>query len=165
MSKSSAAISDSDAVFSKADTQAMRRALTLAKQAVAIGEVPVGAVIYNDSGDIIAEAYNSVITDNNVGAHAEMTALRLAGQQTNNYRLPQLKMATTLEPCPMCAGAIFQARLQTVIFAAADPKSGAFGGAINLAINSQLNHHTRVCGGLFAARSTALLRDFFVARR
>ena len=123
--------------FSESDQQAMRRALNLAEQAASIGEVPVGAVIYDANGGVVAEAHNSVIADKNVGAHAEMIALRLAGRRIGNYRLPKLKMATTLEPCPMCAGAIFQARLDTVIFAAADPKNGALGGAINLAADSR----------------------------
>ena len=139
--------------------------MNLAEQAASVGEVPVGAVIYDANGGIVAEAHNSVIADKNVGAHAEMIALRLAGRQIGNYRLPKLKMATTLEPCPMCAGAIFQARLDMVIFAAADPKNGALGGAINLAADSRLNHHTTVSGGLLAACSAALLRDFFAARR
>ncbi len=140
----------------------MRRALQMAKQAAAKGEVPVGAVVFDDDGNIIAEAGNANIHHCDATAHAEILALRAACQKTGNYRLPQLNMAITLEPCAMCAGAILHARLRFVVFGAPDDKTGALGGFVSLAM---LNHQTTFAGGLYREESAALLRAFFDKRR
>ena len=143
----------------------MRLALALARQAADAGEVPVGAVVHDADGSVVAQARNETITTADISAHAEMLALRRAAAVCGNHRLPQLQMTATLEPCPMCAGAIFHARLSAVTYAAADAKTGAFGGVVNLAENTLLNHQTAVCGGLYADESAALLRGFFRERR
>lgn len=142
----------------------MRRALRLAARAAADGEVPVGAAVYDDSG-VVGEGENRVIRDCDPSAHAEIIALRAAAAARRNYRLPECKMAVTLEPCLMCAGAAFHARLRAVVFAAVDPKTGAFGGATSAHLNPLLNHRTAAAGGLLADEAAALLRDFFRARR
>lgn len=140
----------------------MRRALQMAKQAAAKGEVPVGAAVFDDNGNIIAEAANANIRLCDATAHAEILALRAACQKVGNYRLPQLNMAVTLEPCAMCAGAILHARLRFVIFGAPDDKTGALGGFADI---SALNHQTTFAGGLCRDESAALLRAFFGKRR
>lgn len=140
----------------------MRRALRMAEQSGAQGEVPVGAVVFDNDGGIVAEAGNANIRHCDATAHAEMLALRAACQKTGNYRLPALNMAVTLEPCAMCAGAILHARLRFVVFGAPDDKTGALGGFVNLAA---LNHQTAFAGGLCREESAALLRAFFAKRR
>lgn len=142
----------------------MRRAMQLAVRAAAGGEVPVGAAVYDDSG-IIGEGENRMRRDYDPSAHAEIIALRAAASRRRNYRLPECKMAVTLEPCLMCAGAVFHARIRTVIFAAADEKTGAFGGVTSAHLDVRLNHHTTVAGGLLAEEAAVLLRDFFRVRR
>lgn len=153
------------AEFSEPARKMMRRALVLAQQAADDGEVPVGAVVHTADGDIIGEGHNETITRNDASAHAEIIALRRACSASANYRLPGLHLTVTLEPCPMCAGAIFQARLASVVYAAADPKTGACGGVVNLFADARLNHQTESCGGLYAEQSAALLGNFFQARR
>ena len=150
--------------FDNAQQKAMRRALTLAQQAASIGEVPVGAVVFGDGG-IVSEAGNRSIADCDATAHAEIIALREACKKTGNYRLPELSMAVTLEPCAMCVGAILHARLQRVVFGACDEKTGALGGVVNLSNEKRLNHQTVFAGGLYGEESAALLRAFFAARR
>ncbi len=142
---------------------AMRRALQLAKEAAAADETPVGAAVFCGAGDIVGEGKNAARKSGDPSAHAEILALRAAAKHCGNYRLPECGIAVTLEPCLMCAGAILHARLNTVVFAAADPKTGAFGGAFN--IPPGLNPHAAVFGGLFAEESAELLRQFFRARR
>ena len=151
--------------FSDIEHSMMRRALALAAAAADAGEVPVGAVIWANDGKIVGEGRNETLAANDIGAHAEMFALRRANAALGNYRLPGLHIAVSLEPCPMCAGAIFQARLATLIFAAADTKTGACGGVVDLSANTRLNHQTTVRGGLFADTAAALLKDFFRCRR
>ncbi|MGU9952047.1 MAG: tRNA adenosine(34) deaminase TadA [Gammaproteobacteria bacterium WSBS_2016_MAG_OTU1] len=151
--------------ISPADHNAMRRALELAAAAATAGEVPVGAVVYESSGNIIGEGQNCVIQKHDPTAHAEVVALRDAANHRGNYRLPDCKIAVTLEPCLMCAGAIFHARLVQLVFAATDNKTGAFGGVAGVQLPQQLNHHTAFYGGLYAEESAALLHDFFRARR
>ena len=141
---------------------AMRRALLMAQLAGECGEVPVGAAVFDDDGNIIAEAGNASIANCDACAHAEILALRAASQKTGNYRLPTLSMAITLEPCAMCVGAILHARLRFVVFAAPDDKTGALGGFVNL---TALNHQTAFAGGLCRDESAALLRAFFGKRR
>lgn len=137
----------------------MRRALELAKIAGDMGEVPVGAVIVFNN-EIIAEGYNRRESDKNALSHAEMIAIDNACKTLGGWRLWQCEMFVTLEPCPMCAGAIINSRLKRVVSAAKDPKAGAFGSLINL--NSYpLNHKPKIEYGLFETESSALLREFF----
>lgn len=151
-----------------ADEWAMRQALDQARNAWLIGEVPVGAVIVRTTADgpqVIATGYNRPITEHDPTAHAEIVALRHAAHLLGNYRLPELSLYVTLEPCAMCAMAMLHARLRRVVFGAADPKTGAAGSVLNLFDTSQLNHHSRLSGGVLAADSAQILRDFFAERR
>lgn len=142
----------------------MRRALVLARRAEALGEVPVGAVVTH-GGEIIGEGFNRVIALSDPGAHAEMLALRAAGRQRGNYRLPGCTLYVTLEPCCMCAGALVHARVERVVYAAADPKTGADGGCFTLLRAPQHNHRIEVSSGLLAEEAGELLVDFFRRRR
>lgn len=151
-----------------ADEYAMRIALDQAHNALLVGEVPVGAVIVRHGAggpQVIATGYNRPITTHDPTAHAEIVALRHAAQLLENYRLPECELYVTLEPCAMCAMALMHARLARVVFAARDPKTGAAGSVVDLFANAQLNHHTRVQGGVLADASAALLRGFFAERR
>ena len=150
------------------DEYAMRLALDQALNAQLAGEVPVGAVIMrNVDGvpQVLATGYNRPVTTNDPTAHAEIVALRHAAQLVENYRLPGCTLYVTLEPCAMCAMALMHARFDRVVFAAADPKTGAAGSVINLFAQPQLNHHTMVQGGLMAEPAGQMLRDFFADRR
>ena len=147
-----------------ADEFFMRQALDQALNAQLSGEVPVGAVIVQ-AGQVIATGYNRPITTHDPTAHAEIVALRHAAQLVQNYRLPGCTLYVTLEPCAMCAMALLHARLQRVVFAAADPKTGAAGSVTDLFAHPRLNHHTSVSAGVLAAPASALLRQFFVERR
>lgn len=120
-----------------------QQALQQAKIAESLGEVPVGAVVFNDDG-IVAAGYNQCISASDPTAHAEVVALRLAAEKRGNYRLPDCSLAVTLEPCVMCSGAIFQARLQSVVYAVAEPKTGAAGSLLNLYAEEKLNHQTNI---------------------
>lgn len=151
--------------YTDMDYKNMQIALDLANQAAAIGEVPVGAVIFDRDNQIIAKAYNRTIVDSDPSAHAEILAMRQAGAKLSNYRLNGLRLYVTLEPCLMCLGAIFHARIAELIYAAKDPKTGACGGFKDLASLSGLNHHTSIKGGIMANQSAELLRNFFKARR
>ena len=142
----------------------MRRALVLARKADKCGEVPVGCVIVHAHA-IIGEGFNNPIGRNDPTSHAEIIAMREAGNRLKNYRLNESTMYVTLEPCSMCMGAILSARIKKLFYGATDLKTGACGGNINLAINKQLNHHTDVYGGLMAEESGELLRSFFKKRR
>ena len=146
------------------DEDFMRSALELAQQAAQAGEVPVGAVVVKN-GEIIGRGSNAPIGMHDPSAHAEMLALRDAAQRVGNYRLVDSELYVTLEPCVMCAGAIFHARVARVIYGAPDPKTGAAGSVLNLFEEPQLNHHARVTGGVLAAECGALLSQFFAARR
>ena len=146
------------------DLDFMQLALAQARLAAAAGEVPVGAVLVH-RGQVIASGRNAPIEGKDPTAHAEMLALRLAAQALDNYRLDECELFVTLEPCAMCSGAILHARLKRLVFAAADPKTGAAGSVINLFANSQLNHQTQWQGGLLADESAALLQDFFQRKR
>ncbi len=153
---------------SPADEYAMRLALDQAHNAWLVGEVPVGAVIMRDSGDgpkLIATGYNRPITTHDPTAHAEIVALRHAATLLENYRLPDCELFVTLEPCAMCAMALMHARFKRVVFGAIDPKTGAAGSVVDLFAQPQLNHHTRIEGGVLAGPCGALLREFFAERR
>jgi len=143
----------------------MRRALALADRAAGEGEVPVGAVIVRD-GELIGEGWNRPIAARDPTAHAEIQALRDAAQRAGNYRLPGAELYVTLEPCPMCAGAIVHARIARVIYGAADPKGGACGSVFDLLPSDErFNHRTACRGGLLEADCAETLRAFFRARR
>ncbi len=151
------AVSRQDAIW-------MDLALAQARAAGVAGEVPVGAVLVCD-GQVIATGRNAPIAGHDPTAHAEIIALRAGAQRLGNYRLENCELFVTLEPCNMCAGAILQARLRRVVFGAADPKTGAAGSVTNVFAVAQLNHHTRVLGGLQADACAELLQDFFKRQR
>jgi tRNA(adenine34) deaminase len=140
------------------------RALALAQIAMIAGEVPVGAVLVRDD-TLLGEGWNQPISAHDPTAHAEIIALRSAASAVGNYRLVDTTLYATLEPCPMCAGAIVQARVARVVFGATDPRSGAAGSVFNLLQSSVLNHRAEVRGEVLAAECGALLRDFFRSRR
>lgn len=143
----------------------MRRALALARRAEAEGEVPVGAVLVRE-GEAIGEGWNRPIGSADPTAHAEILALRDAARRVGNYRLPGSILYVTLEPCVMCAGAIIHARVERLVFGAADPKGGAAGGRFELLPSDQrFNHRTACEGGLLAEECAELLRAFFRRRR
>ena len=146
------------------DENYMRAALELAQQAGQSGEVPVGAVVVLD-GVIVGCGSNSPIGRHDPSAHAEMLALRDAAQKVGNYRLPGCELFVTLEPCLMCAGAIFHARVARVVYGASDPKTGTAGSVLNLFAEQRLNHHATVEGGVLAAECGLVLSEFFAARR
>lgn len=147
------------------DAQAMACALDLARQAMAAGEVPVGAVVLDARGRVVGTGQNRTRRDQDPTAHAEMIALRMAARAMGNHRLPGARLLVTLEPCAMCLGAAFHARLSEILYAAADPKTGACGGALDLASDTRINHHAHVHGGLLAEPASQLLRTFFQSRR
>jgi tRNA(adenine34) deaminase len=149
---------------SSSDEGFMRLALGAARQAQAQGEVPVGAVVVLD-GKVIATGSNQPISGHDPSAHAEMLAMRAAAQILHNYRLVGCELFVTLEPCAMCVGAIFHARIARVVYGAADPKTGACGSAVDLFGNPRLNHHATLTPGVLAGECGALLSDFFRARR
>jgi tRNA(adenine34) deaminase len=146
------------------DLRFMARALELAGTAEAAGEVPVGAVVVKD-GEIIAEGWNRPIGTCDPTAHAEIIALRAAGVALNTYRLTDTTLYVTLEPCPMCAGAMVHARVRRLVFGATDPRAGGAGTVFNIVQHPALNHRLESTGGVLAAECSTLLRDFFVARR
>ena len=143
----------------------MRRALELARIAEAAGEVPVGAVLVRDD-QVIGEGWNRPICARDPTAHAEIVALRSAGIAADNYRLSGTTLYVTLEPCLMCAGAIVHARVQRVVFSAADPKGGACGSVFHLLpSDARFNHRADCEGGLLVEESSVLLKMFFQSRR
>jgi tRNA(adenine34) deaminase len=146
-----------DAVF-------MRQAISQARNAWALGEVPVGAVVVKD-GQVVATGFNQPIGTHDPTAHAEIMALRAAAAIIGNYRLPGCELYVTLEPCAMCSGAMMHARLARVVYGALDPKTGACGSIVNLFEQEKLNHHTEVVGGVLAAECGQLLKEFFAERR
>lgn len=148
-----------------ADIAWMQLALAQAAQAQQLGEVPVGAVLVDAQGELLATGFNRTIIDHDPTAHAEIVALRAGAQQVQNYRLPGASLYVTLEPCAMCLGAMLHARLSRVVFGAPDPKTGACGSVLNLALEKQLNHHTQVEGGVLAQECGDTLRQFFKERR
>ena len=142
----------------------MRRALYLAKSAYQRDEVPIGAVVVLD-GRVIGEGYNLTISNCDPSAHAEIIALRSAAAAVNNHRLPGARMYVTVEPCAMCAGAVIQSRLDTVIFGATDSKAGAAGSVLNVLQNYTLNHQCEVVGDILSDECAQLMQEFFEAKR
>jgi tRNA(adenine34) deaminase len=146
------------------DDDFMAIALDLAREAATLGEVPVGAVVVKD-GEIVGRGFNQPIGRHDPTAHAEVRALRDATGRLGNYRIPGCTLYVTLEPCAMCVGAMFHARIARVVFGALDPKTGAAGSVINLFGEDRLNHHAEITGGVRAEECGALLSSFFAARR
>jgi tRNA(adenine34) deaminase len=142
----------------------MGLALEQARQAAEAGEVPVGAVVVKD-GQVIATGRNAPITSHDPTAHAEVVALREAARILGNYRLDGCTLYVTLEPCAMCSGAMLHARVDRVVFGAADPRTGVAGSVLNLFGHTQLNHQTQVTGGVLADECGQLLKDFFRTKR
>jgi len=147
-----------------ADLEAMEAALTEARLAAEAGEVPIGAVVVRD-GEIVARGQNRVLRDVDPTAHAEIVALRAAAAALGNYRLSHCTLYVTLEPCAMCAGAMIHARIDRLVFAAADPKAGAAGSVLAVVNHPKLNHQITVEQGIFAEQTAELLRGFFRERR
>jgi tRNA(Arg) A34 adenosine deaminase TadA len=151
--------------FSAADENYMRRALQLAEHARdAENEVPVGAVLVLDD-QIIGVGWNRNITLNDPTAHAEIQALRAAGEKLTNYRMVGATLYVTLEPCAMCAMALVHARIARVVYGATDPKTGAAGSVFDTLVSERHNHRIQVEGGLLADEASAMLREFFRSRR
>jgi tRNA(adenine34) deaminase len=146
------------------DLEAMEAALAEARLAADGGEVPIGAVIVRD-GEIVALGQNRVLRDVDPTAHAEIVALRAAALAVGNYRLTGCTMYVTLEPCAMCAGAMVHARLDRLVYAASDPKTGAAGSVLGVVNHPQLNHKMVVDVGIMAEEAGELLRGFFRERR
>jgi len=142
----------------------MRRALALAQRARDEGEVPVGALVVVGER-VVGEGWNRPISASDATSHAETEAIRAACREMRNYRLAGATLYVTLEPCAMCIGAIFHARIARVVFGAPDPKTGAAGSVTNLFAEPRLNHHAVVESGLLAQESADLLRTFFAERR
>lgn len=147
------------------DAAMMREALSLAGQAAARGEVPVGALVVSGEGAILGRGFNSPISTSDPTAHAEIRALREAAAALGNYRLAGCTLYVTLEPCAMCAGAIMHARIARVVYGAADPKTGACGSVVDLFAERRLNHHAEVAAGVLAEECGGMLSAFFAARR
>jgi tRNA(adenine34) deaminase len=145
--------------------QYMEVALAEARLAAARGEVPIGAVLVNGAGEILARDGNRTIELCDPGAHAEMLVLRQAGRVQGNYRLPGTTLYVTLEPCVMCAGALVHARVSRLIYGAVDPKAGGVVSLFQVGQDTRLNHLLAVEGGLLAEESSILLKDFFRQRR
>lgn len=148
----------------EADLEHMRRALGLAEHAMALGEVPVGAVVVRH-GRIIAQAFNLRETLEDPTAHAERLAITLAGRSLGTWRLEDCTLYVTLEPCAMCAGAIVLARIPRVVYGALDPKAGACESLFRLASDPRLNHRAELVGGVLAEDCSAVLQTFFRSRR
>lgn len=142
----------------------MELALQQARLAPLLGEVPIGAVLVHQN-EVIAAAHNYRELSQDPTAHAEMIVIRKAAEQLRTWRLTDTTLYVTLEPCPMCAGAIVQARIARLVFAAWDPKAGACGSILNIPEERRFNHRVQVVGGLFEQESRALLQEFFRAKR
>lgn len=146
------------------DLEYMHMALDLAQQARDRHEVPVGAIVVKDR-KVIGRGYNCPVSGNDPTLHAEIMALRDAARHLDNYRLPSCALYVTLEPCVMCIGAIFHARITRLVYGAGDPKGGACGGVIDLPSEARLNHHLQITAGVLAEPAAALLKVFFAERR
>lgn len=149
----------------RSDDFYMHRALDQARQAMAAGEVPVGAVVVDAAGEIIGAGFNAPCGCHDPSAHAEIQALRAAAARLENYRLDGCTLYVTLEPCLMCTGAIIHARLARVVYGAAEPKTGMVESKANLFAQPWHNHQVVVQGGLLAGQAKRLLKAFFAARR
>ncbi|MGO4937373.1 tRNA adenosine(34) deaminase TadA [Fundicoccus sp. Sow4_H7] len=142
----------------------MQRALEEASKAAAIGEVPIGAVIVKD-GELIATGYNLREVNRAALAHAEIVAIQAANEALDAWRLEGATLYVTLEPCPMCAGAMIMSRISRVVYGASDPKAGCAGSLMNLLADDRFNHQPEVTAGILAAESSLMLKNFFKALR
>ncbi len=147
------------------DETFMRLALREAARAGRTGEVPVGALLVDAAGTVLGRGHNRPRAGSDPTAHAEVVALRRAARRLRNYRLPGTTLYVTVEPCPMCAGAIVHARVARVVYGAADPKAGAVRSLFRLLDDARLNHRAEVAAGVLEAECSAILREFFRARR
>ncbi|MEL6329050.1 MAG: tRNA adenosine(34) deaminase TadA [Planctomycetota bacterium] len=144
------------------DDRMMARAIELAREAEQIGEVPIGAVVYDGQGRVLGEGFNRRETDDDPLAHAEVLAIRAAAKLLGDWRLEGCSLAVTLEPCPMCAGAIVNSRIDRVIYGASDPKAGAVRSLYELLADDRLNHHVgEIVAGVREDECAQLLRAFF----
>lgn len=143
----------------------MKQALSEAEKGSSMGEVPVGAVLASPEGQIVAKAYNQPITLGDPTAHAEILAIRKAGLFFRNYRLNNITLVVTLEPCLMCMGAAINARIARLVFGTVDPKAGAAVSLYNLAEDKRLNHRIEVVSGIMEEECRSLIQDFFRVRR
>ena len=143
----------------------MQQAISLAKEAAAKGDVPVGALVVDDTGDVVGQGVNLRVQDNDPTAHAEIVALRNAAKKISNYRLDDLTMVVTLEPCGMCAGAIAQSRVKRLVFGAFDEKYGAVGSVWDLLRDPRIIHKPEVISGVAKEECGQLLKDFFSNKR
>jgi len=143
----------------------MREALNEALKGLEEGEVPVGAVLADPEGEIVARAHNQPIALNDPTAHAEILAMRRAGAVHGNYRLQGATLAVTVEPCLMCMGAALHARVSRIVFGAFDPKWGAAGSLYDLATDFRLNHRIEVVSGILGEECAKVIQDFFKSRR
>jgi tRNA(adenine34) deaminase len=148
----------------RSDEYFMAQALKEASRAGVLGEVPIGAVVVR-AGKIIARAHNRTITDNDPTAHAEILALRKAAKKSGYYRLTECKLFVTIEPCPMCAGAMIWARVKEVIYGAADVKAGACGTLFDITNDNRLNHKCKVRSGVLEKECREMIQEFFIERR
>ena len=155
---------DSGGIPTETDLTMMARAIELASRAAEEGEVPIAAVIYRGE-ELVAEGWNRRENDHDASAHAEIVAIREAGRKLGQWRLNGLSMAVTLEPCPMCAGALVNSRMERVVYGADDPKAGACRSLYEIPGDRRLNHRLDVIGGVMSDECVALLRTFFSARR
>jgi len=144
---------------------AMRQALAEARDALATDDVPVGAVVVDAAGEVVGAGRNVREAAQDPTGHAEMVALRAAAERLGRWRLDGCTLVVTLEPCTMCAGAAVLARVDRIVYAAADPKAGAAGSVLDILAEPRLNHRPQVDGGLLATECAALLTDFFASRR
>jgi len=151
-------------MYMEADEQFMHLALIEAEKAMAAGEVPVGAVVVS-AGTVVGSGYNRPISASDPTAHAEMLAMREAARALGNYRLPEVTLYCTVEPCIMCAGAMIHARISRLAFGTPDPKAGAAGSIYNVLTDPRLNHRVEVVSGICEDRCAAILRTFFASRR
>lgn len=152
------------AVITEIDLAMMRRALKLAEQAAMLGEVPVGAVIYQGN-KVIAEAFNNREATNDPTGHAELLAISKAGKKLGEWRLNDCSLAVTLEPCAMCAGGLVNARLGRLVYGTTDPKAGACHTLFRIPTDRRLNHEVQIIGGVLMDECKAQLQDFFRKRR
>ncbi len=149
----------------KTDIDYMKFAIIEAEKAASNNEIPVGAIIINETGDIIARGHNKVITLNDPTAHAEIIALRMAAQNLKNYRLINTSIYVTLEPCIMCMSAIIHARVKRLVFGAKDPKWGGAGSLYDFTSDNRLNHQIETYGGILNKEASYIIKNFFKNKR
>jgi len=147
------------------DEKWMRAALAEAERARAMDEVPIGACVIDDNGELLASAFNRTITDNDPTAHAEMIVIREAAREIGNYRLTGVTVYSTIEPCAMCAGALVNARVKRLVYGADDERFGAVTTHFNIGVSEVLNHRIEIEANVLADECRALMQDFFRAKR